>query len=343
MEKEKHFHRLRLLLLFFLLLGTLGSSLLYYIRIRRDSTLKEERESFQYYFSMITMHPNDPFWNQVLEGAREEAEKENAYVDAIGQSFPEGMSEREILDMAYYAQSDGILLYPEDAAEIETEIENIVEAGIPVITMDKDSPDSGRQGFVGVNDYFLGQCYGTELKNRYNKEEDILVAVLFPGNSFTARSRSWFLQGLENTVSAENFHFLSKIIQEENGLSTAEEALNELLLGEEDGRAPDILLCLDYSVAENAYGILRDRGLSEQIKVIGYTSSDAILRGISEQGVLFTVTADPKEMGRRAVRELLRYRSYHVANYTTDVPLTVIDRDTLRERTEEGGEKDELP
>lgn len=113
---------------------------------------------------MIPSGFNSTFWERVLDGARAEAEKQDAYVELAGQGFSDDMTETELLDMAYYSYTDGIILYPEDSPDVETEINKIVESGIPVITVGKDSQGSHRNGFVGVNDYFLGQTYGRELE-----------------------------------------------------------------------------------------------------------------------------------------------------------------------------------
>lgn len=114
---------------------------------------------------MIPSGFNSTFWERVLDGARAEAEKQDAYVELAGQGFSDDMTETELLDMAYYSYTDGIILYPEDSPDVETEINKIVESGIPVITVGKDSQDRTETASWESTTIFSGRPMGGSSKN----------------------------------------------------------------------------------------------------------------------------------------------------------------------------------
>ena len=327
--KRPDAHLVRIGVCIVLFFATLVLSFFYVNRIQSLHTDPDTTHVYRYHISMIPSGFNSTFWERVLDGARAEAEKQDAYVELAGQGFSDDMTETELLDMAYYSYTDGIILYPEDSPDVETEINKIVESGIPVITVGKDSQGSHRNGFVGVNDYFLGQTYGRELEKRFSGRGNQLVAVLYPGKNFNAESRSWFMQGLVHTVERDKFSFGNYIVHEEDGLSDAEDLITELLTGDGDARMPDIILCLNSTISDNACSIIADRGLSGTISVIGFNTSEQILQAIRSGDLLFTVVTNPETLGKQAVGEVLRYLQYHVVNFSINVSQEVLDQDNI--------------
>ena len=155
--------------------------------------------TYTYHIAMIADETDTSFWADVYRGAVEAGAAHGAYVEQIGEGLEDKFSMEDSINMAIYEHVDGILLKPSDEKTTQEMIDKACSHQIPVITMQKDVPDSKRQGFVGINDYFLGQEYGKRVL-KIADEDTHLVTVLFPGASFNATSQYWFKSGLKNTV-----------------------------------------------------------------------------------------------------------------------------------------------
>lgn len=304
---------------------------------KKQACQEENFSSYQYHIAVISEESNTSFWKDVCEGAIIEGKKYGIYVEQTGDGLVNPLSIEDAINIAIYEHVDGILLRPTEEKKIQKLIDKACDHGIPVITMQKDVPNSRRQGFVGINDYFLGQEYGKRVL-KLSDEDTQLVVVLFPGASFNETSRNWFQLGLSNTVQQENIRFDFRIIWDDRGLNNAEDVIHDMAVGNTE--QPDIIICLDEVITQSTCQLIRDRGLSDQIEIIGSYISDDILSGIEQGDIDSTITIDPKAMGHMSVDALMTYKKYHMVSYYTEVGTRLIDRTSSAEyrREEEDGE-----
>lgn len=313
----------------------------YFLLLKNNAAGEAEYSSYQYHIAIISDDTNNTFWKDVYEGAMAAGEEYGAYVEQIDEGLVNQFSMEDAINAAIYEGVDGILLRPAEGQISERMIDKAYSHGIPVITMQKDVPGSKRQGFVGINDYFLGQEYGKRVL-KIADENTRLVTVLFPGASFNETSRNWFRQGLSNTVQQEQIRFDYRIIRDDKGLNNAEDVIHDIAEGTVE--QPDMIICLDEVITQSTCQLLRDRGMSEQIKIIGSYVSDYILKEIEEGYIDSTITIDPEAMGRMSVDALMTYKKYHMVSYYTEVDTMLIDQNQAagyRKEIEDGEEADE--
>jgi ribose transport system substrate-binding protein len=309
----------------------------YFLLMRNRLAGEEDSRAYEYHIAIISDETDTSFWKDVYAGAVEEGKKYGAYVEQTGDGLVNQLSIEDALNMAIYENVDGILLRPAAEENIREMIDKACSRGIPVITMQKDVEDSKRQGFVGINDYFLGQEYGRRVL-RIADDDTRLVEVLLPGANFNETSRNWFQLGLSNTVQSEQIQFDFQIIWDDKGINNAEDVIHEMT--REDAEQPDIIICLNEIITQSAYHLIRDRGLSDRIRVIGSYVSDDILDGIEQGYIDSTITVDPAAMGRMSMDALMTYKKYHMVSYYTESDTMLIDRDSIEpyRRSRENGE-----
>lgn len=303
-------------------------------------TGEEEYSSYEYHIAIISDETDTSFWKDVCAGAVEAGKQYGAYVEQTGDGLVNPLPMEDAINVAIYEHVDGILLRPAGEENIQKMIDKACSHGIPVITMQKDVSDSKRQGFVGINDYFLGQEYGKRVL-KIADETTRLVAVLLPGASFNETSRKWFRLGLSNTVQQEQIRFDFQIIRDEKGLNNAEDVIHDIAEGNVE--QPDIIICLDEVITQSAYQLIRDQGMSDQIKIIGSYVSDDILNGIEQGYIDSTITIDPEAMGRMSIDALMTYKKYHMVSYYTEVNTMLVDQAMAaryRRENEDGEESD---
>ena len=85
----------------------------------------------------------------MYESALEAAQEHDAYVQFHARDMGDGYDEIDYMEISIAAGADGIILEFNGEESLKAEINKAVEAGIPVITIMSDAPDSSRQSFVG--------------------------------------------------------------------------------------------------------------------------------------------------------------------------------------------------
>lgn len=310
----------------------------YFLFLNQDSVEEMASSSYDYHIALISEETDAPFWKDVYRGAVEAGIGYGAYVEQVGDELAEALSVEDAFRVAIYEGVDGILLRPSDGIGSEQMINKACENGIPVIIMQKDVAASKRQGFVGINDYFLGQEYGKRVLKIADKNTR-LVTVLFPGSSFNETSRNWFRQGLSNTVQSGRIRLDFQIIRDDRGLNNAEDVIHKIAEGHVE--QPDILICLDEIITQSTCQLIHDRGLADEIRIIGSYVSEDILQAIEDGYLDSTITIDPKMMGQMSIDALMTYKKYHMVSYYTEVDTMLIDQNSVagyRRKKEDGEE-----
>ncbi len=320
---EKHNHKIQILIPLFTVSISLAALIYTYLLIP-DNTKKEETyQQYEYHIAFVSEEPGSSYSKELYQGALEAGKKYNAYVEQIGEDLNRSLSLEDSMNMAIYENVDGILLRPNESDALEELVEKANSYGIPVITVQKDIPDSKRQGFVGSNDYFLGQEYGKrvmEIADSKTKE----ILVLFPEAQFDNTGRSWFSQGLRNAVSIKDMQYDFRIIQDDGGLNNAEELMRGIL--SKEGNGPDLILCLDETTTRSVSQLIEDSGRN-RTRIIGSYVSDDILQSIVNGYIDSTIISDLKEMGRQSVDALMNYKKYHMVSYYTEIETDLLDRE----------------
>ena len=138
----------------------------------------EDGNEYRYHYVMIVEDSDMPFWKDVYESTREAAREHNALVELMGKSLSSTIEMESLMDMAIASGVDGIILEYTGGHKIDERINEADKAGIPVVTVLKDAPDTSRISFVGVNDYQLGRQYGEQIFKLVPPDKDDVEVML---------------------------------------------------------------------------------------------------------------------------------------------------------------------
>lgn len=111
---------------------------------------------------LVSEEAKHPYWDVVYKGAQAAAE-EDLKIDLQGPYRASVEEHRLLIERAIASNVDGIITQGLDDAFVPV-IDKAVEAGIPLVTIDTDAPQSKRLAFVGTDNYQAGVQIGTYLK-----------------------------------------------------------------------------------------------------------------------------------------------------------------------------------
>jgi ribose transport system substrate-binding protein len=107
-------------------------------------------------YYLVTANSKIPYWQAAHDGWRQAAQKMGVKTDFVGPDTYDPQAEQKAFQDALLKKPAGILISPADAKFLQTDIDAAIAQGVPVMTMDSDSPDSKRLTFIGTNNYQAG-------------------------------------------------------------------------------------------------------------------------------------------------------------------------------------------
>ena len=127
-----------------------------------------QEEVKKYKFGIIYTASNY-FWDKVGDGGKAKAEELNATgkyqidIYATGPQTSGAAGQIQLMEDMISQGYDGIIISCADGSALQPSIDRAVEAGIPVVCMDTEVPDSKRLCFVGTDNYNFGCDVAHEL------------------------------------------------------------------------------------------------------------------------------------------------------------------------------------
>lgn len=286
-------------------------------------------ETYSRHYAMLTGREDSDFWDRVYESALEEGRKQGVYVERFGADLAVEYDRNELLKLAVLASVDGIIVPGDEDEKTVSLIDEAVDAGIPVVTVLRDSTGSRRQCFVGNNSYNLGQEYGRQILELLSEKESAKVSVLVDESRMDT-SQNLILLGIREMLEwelGETNEVNVETIPVDNTRSfSSEESIRDIFLDSE--ALPDILVCLSGVHTRCAYQAAVDYNKVGSVQILGYYDSDAILDAVAKNIIYSTISLDTEQMGRLCVEALDEYveTGYTNGYMAVDTRLTTAEK-----------------
>lgn len=319
-------------MLLFILLLYMIFTLLFQTSAKSETQITEYEKEFV----LIADGKESQFWQKVYESGLRTAKENNAYLEWMEQSGNYSME--DYIKIAIQSEVDGILICPDNSKEVQLQLESAKEAGIPVVTLVDDAPDSGRISCVGLNAYQTGQLFAQQILE--DMEPDTSSIMILVDENASSGKEAIFGQIKSNINSQlgdeSNVTIESHTISEGNSFDAEEEVRNIFL---DSDSLPDILVCLSDTDSQAACQAVVDLNQVGNVKIYGYYISDTVLDAIDKGIMEASVTADAVQLGTDAVHTLNEYISSGYVSEYTSINLNVVTKSNIAsymgERTNE--------
>ena len=302
----------------------------FYKGVWEKSGLEEAEESrvYESQYEMIVGSGKNEFWQAVYASAKKAAENHTAYLEFHASDMGTGYDEIDYMEISIAAGADGIILEFNGEEALKKEIDKAEAAGIPVITIMNDAPDSKRQSFVGVNDYQMGQAYGEQVAALLDEKTETALILLDSEKGDFEKSQIY--SQISNVVmeqeNGENVKIQAQNLMPENKFDI-EEAIRTIFQSPEG--PPQILVCMDEVTTECAYQAMIDFNMVGEVKIIGYYVSDTIREAVNKGLIPVTCTLDTEKMGKDCIEALWEYKQEGRVNSYYNVELEFVSKNEI--------------
>ncbi len=243
-----------------------------------------------------------PFFVHMMKEIRAEAEALGGIklVESDGQnSTPKQSGDVE----AAIAQGvDGIVISPLDSVAMAPALQEAVDAGIPVVTIDRSIQGvPGILAHVGADNVKGGEAQGKFIMARFPAGATIVNLQGQPGSS-PAIDRN---KGLHNVIDGSSKY---KLVAEQTAEFQREKGANvtEAILGGLDS-PPDVIVAANDDMALGAMQAVDEAGLKGKVTIIGFDALPEALAHVRDGGLAATIEQSPGGQSRGAMRALASY------------------------------------
>jgi ribose transport system substrate-binding protein len=147
---------------------------------RSQDSGQQPGTSAQYF--LISVNMQVPYWQTAGAGFKKAASELQVQAEVAGPNNYDPKAEQQEFRRVVKLKPAGILVSPADPELMKPEIDAAIAAGVPVMTIDADSPSSKRLSFIGTDNYEAGRM-GGEFIGQALKGKGNVVFFTLPGQT----------------------------------------------------------------------------------------------------------------------------------------------------------------
>jgi len=239
------------------------------------------------YFVLVAANLQVPYWQAAGAGFAKAAAQMKVRTDYFGPQNYDPKAEREALDKAVQQKATGILLAVTDPALLKDSIDKAIAAGIPVVTVDSDSPASKRLFFIGTNNYQVGLTGGQRLAQELKGKGNVVVFTMPDQHNMQDR-----LRGYKDALDRTGIK-ITRVIDIQGDPRIAFDTTTQIIGKEKD--KVDGFICLEAQSGKEVAGVLNSYKITGKIVMAMDTDPDT-LDWIKKGGIAATIAQKPYTM-----------------------------------------------
>ena len=254
-------------------------------------------------YYLVATNTAVPYWKSAADGFAAAGALYGVTVDTRGPAGLNPQAEVEEFKAMVARKPAGILVSVANSRLMTPEIDAAIAAGIPVITMDSDAPESKRLYFIGTNNLEAGRLGGRHVADRLNGKGNV-VFFTNPGQpNLDERLKGYqdIFAGFPGIKTVEVFD-----IKADAG-SALDQAMGYLL---RTGPAKiDAFICLDSRSGFNVAQAFKRRNATDRLLIAMDVDSDTLAL-VGDGTIDATISQKPYTMaylGLKALDDIHHY------------------------------------
>lgn len=252
--------------------------------------------SDQYY--MVATNIKLPYWQTANTGLLKAATQYGVKAEMRGTDSFDPQGEVQEFRTAVSRKPAGILISVADPALMQGEIDKALDAGIPVLTLDADSPNSHRLYFIGTNNLQAGRLGGLRVAQKLHGKGNVVFFTM-PGQ-INLDER---LKGYKDAFSASPG---INIVEEFNIKGDSGNAFDKTqsLIAKTGKEKIDAFVCLEASAGKDVAEALK-RAHATDRELVAMDVDEATLNLVKEGVIDATVGQKPFTMAYFGLKQLV--------------------------------------
>jgi ribose transport system substrate-binding protein len=230
-----------------------------------------------------------PYWQSAGAGLRRATGQFQVKSEFLGPDSYDPQGEANEFRRAVAAKPTGILVSVADPNVMKPEIDSAIAAGIPVITIDSDAPESKRLLFIGTNNYRAGTMGAQVAVKKLNGKGNV-VFFSMPGQVNLDERLRGYKDVFANSPGI-------KIVEVVNIKGDSRIAFDktEEYLGKKGKDKIDAFICLEASAPKDVAEVVRRSHATDRVLIAMDTEKET-LDAIKDGTIAATIAQKPFTM-----------------------------------------------
>jgi ribose transport system substrate-binding protein len=246
-------------------------------------------------YYLVSVNIKVPYWQAAATGMAHAAAEMHVSAELVGPDGYDPRAEQEEFRRIMKLKPSGILVSAADA-NLAPDIDAAVDAGIPVITIDSDSPLSKRLTFIGTNNYQAG-LMGGRLVAKLLQGKGNVVVLTMPGQANLDER----LHGYQAAFDAQPGPKIIQVLDIQGKPQVAFDMAAAIL--ERDPKKVDAFVCLEAIAGKEVAEVVSRAKLSDKI-IVAMDTDQGTLEWVQKGVIAATVAQKPYTMAFTGVRML---------------------------------------
>lgn len=259
-----------------------------------------------HHFVLIPEEMDNPYWHQVEKGAKAAASRYDAVVEYDGPVQASAEDHMNVMKKAIASKVDGIITQglSKDTTPV---INNAIQHGIPVVTVDTDAKDSRRQAYIGTNNYHAGKRAGrTLIKDTGGKAKVGIITGSLESAGQKAR-----VKGFRDAIRAESGIKIAAVKPSHISEVQAAEKAYQIFVNHTDVDAYFGTSALDGIGISAA---MQSLGQTKDTYILAFDKLPQTLKLMEDGSIDATIAQKPYAMGYQSVKMMAEIKNgKHIA------------------------------
>ncbi|WP_215112507.1 MULTISPECIES: ribose ABC transporter substrate-binding protein RbsB [unclassified Exiguobacterium] len=277
------------------------------------SSSETETKDGDYEIGLSISTLNNPFFVALKEGAEEQANEMDATLTVADAQNDAAKQVNDVEDMIQKGM-DLILINPTDSEAVGAAVQAANDAGIPVITVDRNAETGDVVAHVASDNVAGGQLAGDYMVELVGEGQKVVELEGVPGASATRDRGQGFNEAIDGkleVVAKQSANF-----DRAEGLTVMENIL-------QDNKDIVAVFAHNDEMALGAVQALEAAGMSD-VKVIGFDATDDAVKAVEGGTMAATVAQKPAEIGKLGVEAAITHLKGETVEENIPVELELI-------------------
>jgi ribose transport system substrate-binding protein len=264
-------------------------------------------------YILVTVNSKLPYWQTAAAGLAKAGGQYGVKVDVRGPDTYDPQAEEKDFREAVALKPAGILVSVADTATMQPAINDAIDAGVPVITVDSDAPASKRLYFIGTNNLQAGRLGGQRVVDKLHGKGNV-VFYSMPQTNLDER-----LKGYKDVFAD---HPGIKVVEVFNIKGDSGNAFDRTQhwLTDKSAEHIDAFVCLEASAGKDVAEAVKRNNATDRLIIAMDTDKDT-LSDVKSGVVDATIAQKPFTMtffGLKALDDIHHYPADLKKDYATD-------------------------
>jgi ribose transport system substrate-binding protein len=240
-------------------------------------------------YYLISTNIKIPYWQAGAAGLFQAAQQLKVRSEFAGPDSYDPKAEQQALQHAIQSKATGILISVADPNLMKDDIDRAIAAGIPVITVDSDSPASKRLFFLGTDNYHAGLIGGERLAKELNGKGNVAVFTIPEQTNLNER-----LRGYREALATYPLIKITRVVDMKGDSRIAFDMATEIL-GNDKKERTDAFVCLEALAGKEVATVLTSHSVKDKV-IVAMDTDEETLSWIQKGVIAATVSQKPYTM-----------------------------------------------